>query len=234
LKKILEIAVFSAEAGVIASRSGADRLELCSAYAEGGLTPSLGTLRFVKEHATCPVFVMIRPRGGDFCYSDMEIEVMKHDILHSKEAGADGIVFGILNKDFTINENATRTLVQLAHPLPVTFHRAFDICHQPLRALETLIACGVKRILTSGQKSSAVEGAEFVAELNRKSKGRIVIMPGAGINSGNIIDLVKSTGCSEFHASAKRISTSSDAFGFGENVLPHPEIIAELKEKLLL
>lgn len=233
MKSLLEIAVFSSEAALIADKAGADRIELCSGYAEGGLTPSLGTIRFVKEHVKCPIFVMIRPRGGDFCYNEMEIEVMKHDIEHCKEIGVDGIVFGVLDKNFSINESATCQLANLT-TLPVTFHRAFDICHDPMDGLEILINCGVKRILTSGQKSSALEGIDFIAELNKKAKDRIIIMPGAGINPGNISELVKQTGCHEFHASAKRISTQSDSFGFGEHVLPHPGIIAELKERLAL
>ena len=229
---LLEIATFSTEAAIIADKAGADRIELCSGYAEGGLTPSLGTIRFVKENVNCPVFVMIRPRGGDFCYGKSEIEVMKRDIEQCKEIGVDGIVFGILDKNFAINEEAIRQLVSFSAPLSVTFHRAFDSCHDPMNGLEILIDCGVKRILTSGQKSSAMEGIDFITELNKKAKDRIIIMPGAGINPGNISDLVKQTGCKEFHASAKRISAHSDSFGFGEHVLPHSEIIAELKERL--
>lgn len=232
MKSLLEIAVFSFEAALIADKAGADRIELCSAYAEGGLTPSLGTIRFVKEHVKCPVFVMIRPRGGNFYYNEMEIEVMKHDIEHCREIGVDGIVFGVLDKDFGINEKVVSELVNLCKPLPVTFHRAFDNCHDPVQALEILIACGVKRILTSGQKSSASEGVELIAELNQKANGRIIIMPGAGINPGNISELKKQSGCHEFHASAKRISAQTDSLGFGEHVLPHPELIAELKERL--
>ncbi len=158
---------------------------------------------------------------------------MKRDIEVCKEIGVDGIVLGALTKDFEINNNSMLQLCKLIAPLPVTFHRAFDVCHDPFEALEILIGCGVKRILTSGQKSSAMEGAAFISELNAKANGRIILMPGAGINPGNISDLVKQTGCHEFHASAKRISSKSDSFGFGENVLPHPEIIHELKGKLL-
>jgi copper homeostasis protein len=231
---MLEIAVFSAQGAIIASKALADRLELCSGYAEGGLTPSLGTIRFVKENAKCPVCVMIRPRGGNFSYSDSEIEVMKRDIAYCKETGVNGIVFGILKQDFSIDEKTVTELVKLASPLPVTFHRAFDICYEPFMAMETLINCGVKRILTSGQKSTAQEGAKFISDLNKKANGRMIIMPGAGINPGNIADLARETNCTEFHASAKRISSSADVFGFGENVLPHPEIIRQLKERLYL
>jgi copper homeostasis protein len=234
LENILEIAVFSAEGAIIAAQAGVSRIELCNSYAEGGLTPSTGTITFVKETVHCPVYVMIRPRGGNFFYNHSEIEIMKRDIEQCREKGVDGIVAGALKNDFSIDEKTISELVKLAAPLPFTFHRAFDVCYDPETALKILIDCGVKRILTSGQKSSALEGAVFISELNKKSNGRIVLMPGAGINPGNISEIVRQTGCHEFHASAKRISSASDVFGFGENVLPHPEIIAELKNKLAL
>ncbi len=232
MKPLLEIAVFSAEAALIAARAGADRVELCSAYAEGGLTPSEGTVRIVKQHVKCPVFVMIRPRGGNFLYSWMEIESMKHDIERAKALGANGIVLGVLTKDHAVNEPVLRELTALAAPLPVTFHRAFDVCYDPFEALEAIIRCGVKRVLTSGQKTSAMEGAELIRELNEKANGRIILIPGAGITAGNIAKLRKQTGCTEFHASAKRIQPAAETLGFGEHVLPHPEIIGKMKLKL--
>lgn len=232
MNNLLEIAVFSAEAALIADKAGADRLELCSGYAEGGITPSYGTIQLVKQQVKCPVFVMVRPRAGDFHYSPMEIEVMKNDIEQCKSLHADGIVFGLLDENGQLDKAQIKSLVTLAAPLPVTFHRAFDLCYDPFEALEILVDCGIKRILTSGQKSSAAEGAEFIAELNAKANNRIIVLPGAGINAGNISEIRSKTSCNEFHASAKRIATSTDAFGFGENVLPHPEIIAELKKKL--
>ncbi len=230
----LEIAVFGTEAALIADKAGADRIELCSGYADGGLTPSNGTIQLVKQQVKCPVFVMIRPRGGDFHYSANEIEVMKNDIAQCKSIGVDGIVLGLLDENRKIDKAGVQELVALAAPLPVTFHRAFDLCHEPFEALEILIDCGIKRILTSGQKSSAMEGATFIAELNKRANGRIIIMPGAGINAGTISEIKTITSCTEFHASAKRITSSTDAFGFGENVLPHPEFIAEMKKKLSL
>ncbi|MEO5641927.1 MAG: copper homeostasis protein CutC [Bacteroidia bacterium] len=230
----LEIAVFSAEAALLAYKAGADRLELCSGYGDGGLTPSFATIQLVKQKVKCPVFVMVRPRGGDFHYSPMEIEIMKQDIAQCKLLGVDGIVFGMLDKNGQLDASDLKELVALAAPLPVTFHRAFDLCHDPLEALEILIDCGVKRILTSGQKSSALQGVDLLTALNKKANGRITIMPGAGINAENISAIKSKTACTEFHASAKRISTSTDAFDFGENVLPHPEFIAELKKKLSL
>ncbi len=234
LKRLLEIAVFSAEAALIAAKSGADRIELCAAYAEGGLTPSEGTVRMVRQNVKCPVHVMIRPRGGNFCYSWMETESMKHDIERIKTLGADGLVFGVLTKDHTVNEPVLRELMAWASPLPVTFHRAFDVCYDPFEAMETLIRCGVTRILTSGQKTSATDGAQLIRELNEKANGRITLMPGAGITPGNIAKLAKRTGCTEFHASAKRIQPQAETLGFGEHVLPHPEIIGKMKQKLSL
>jgi copper homeostasis protein len=232
LNNLLEIAVFSTEAALLADKAGADRLELCSGYADGGITPSYGTIQLVKQQVKCPVFVMIRPRGGNFHYSPVEIDVMKKDIAYCKEAGVDGIVFGLLEENGQVNKARIKELVELAAPLPVTFHRAFDLCFDPLQAMEILIECGVKRILTSGQHTSAIEGVELIAALNQKANGRIIILPGAGINAENISAIRSKTSCKEFHASAKRITTSTDAFGFGENVLPHPGIIAELKKQL--
>jgi copper homeostasis protein len=187
----------------------------------------------VAGKSKCPVFIMIRPRGGNFFYSPEELDIMKRDILTCKELGANGIVAGTLTADRLIDEKNISEIVKLSSPLPVTFHRAFDVCHDdPFIAMEKLINCGVKRILTSGQKSSAPEGVELISALSKKTSGRIIIVPGAGINPGNISGIMKQTNCPEYHSSAKRISASSDAFGFGENVLPHPEIIFQLKSKL--
>ncbi len=232
MNALLEIAVFSSEAAIIADHAGANRIELCSGYSEGGLTPSIGTIQFVKNNVKCPVFVMIRPRGGDFCYSPTEIEIMKTDIEYCKKYGVDGFVFGILDHNFMINAAATTQLCKAASPIPVTFHRAFDLCHDPENGMEILIKCGVQRILTSGQKTSALEGQSLIAELNKKSKGRIIIMAGAGINPENINELLKQTGCTEFHASAKRITAHYNSIGFGEHLLPHPAIIKKLIEKI--
>jgi copper homeostasis protein len=234
LKFLLEIAAFSAQGALIAAEAGADRIELCSGYADGGLTPSISAIKFTKENAKCPVFVMIRPRGGDFCYSNSEIEIMKRDIEQCVEIGVDGIVAGVLKKNFSIDKKAIAELVKLAAPLAFTFHRAFDVCYDADDALQALIDCGVSRILTSGQKSSALDGVEFISQLSKKANGKIIVMPGGGITPANISEIINQTGCHEFHASAKRISSKSDVFGFGENVLPHPEIVAELKEKLSL
>lgn len=233
LKRILEIAAFSAEAALLAARSGAERIELCSGYAEGGLTPSEGMIRLVKENTKVPVFVMIRPHGGDFCYSEESIHSMEYDIERALALGADGFVFGCMNSDGTVDEKNTIRLVQLCGGKPVTFHRAFDTCRDPFKALESLISCGIQRILSSGQKATAAEGAELLAALHTAAANRITIMPGAGINPGNIRQIAEKTGCTEFHASAKRYTVSKESFGFGEHILPDPELIAALKEELI-
>lgn len=233
LKRILEIAAFSAEAALLAARSGADRIELCSGYAEGGLTPSEGMIRLVKENTSIPVFIMIRPHGGDFCYSEESIRSMEYDIERGLALGADGFVFGCMKKGGTVDTKNTSLLVKQCAGKPVTFHRAFDTCRDPFEALESLISCGIQRILSSGQKTTAAEGAELLAALNTAAANRIVIMPGAGINPGNIRLIAEKTGCTEFHASAKRYSEDSGNFGFGEHVLPDTKLIAALKEELI-
>jgi copper homeostasis protein len=230
---ILEIAVFSPEAALLAASTAADRLELCAGYAGGGLTPSIGTMRVVREQVrNIPIYVMIRPREGDFVYTENELAIMRHDILTAKELKMDGIVCGALTDKNEINETVCEKLVQLAHPLPVTFHRAFDCCVNPIHELETLIRCGVKRVLTSGQKNSAVEGASLLADLVKAAKDRIIIMPGAGITAGNIHLLRERTKAVEFHASAKKINDTKDTFGFGDSVMPDASAIVAMKAAL--
>ncbi len=230
---ILEIAVFNPEAALLAASTAADRLELCAGYAGGGLTPSLGTMRVVREQVrNIPIYVMIRPREGDFVYTENELAIMRHDILTAKELKMDGIVCGTLTEKNEINETVCEKLVQLAHPLPVTFHRAFDCCINPMQALETLIRCGVKRVLTSGQKSSAVEGAALLADLVKAAANRITIMPGAGITAGNIHLLRERTKAIEFHASAKKINDTKDPFGFGDSIMPDAASIIAMKAAL--
>jgi copper homeostasis protein len=232
MSNTLEIAVFNAEAAELASRTGADRLELCAGYAGGGLTPSAGLMQTVREQTTLPIVVMIRPREGNFVYTENELAAMRHDILLAKKLGMDGIVCGVLTEDGDVNEAVCEKLVQLADPLPVTFHRAFDLCRDPLAALEALIRCGVKRVLTSGQKTSAPEGVALLAELVKKAGDRIVVMPGAGITPGNIRILHERTGAKEFHASAKREFKPENTFGFGEAIYPDPAAIIAMKVAL--
>lgn len=194
-----EICVDSAEAAVAAQAGGAQRVELCSDLLEGGLTPSHGTLEVARRRLTIDIMAMVRPRGGDFCYSDIEFEVMRHDLLAAKDLGANGIVFGILRPDGTIDVERSRELIALARPLPVTFHRAFDMTRDPFEAFETLIGLGVTRVLTSGQEPSVIEGLDLIAELQRRAAGRIVVLPGGGITARNVARVVEATGVGELH-----------------------------------
>jgi len=198
---ILEIAVFDFASAAIAVAAGADRIELCADYASGGITVSHDVLKKIKQNISIPVFPIIRPRGGNFVYSDEEFETMKQDILFCKELNYEGVVLGILKKDKTIDVVRTAALVSLAYPMQVTFHRAFDECADPFAALEEIINCGCKRILTSGQKPSAQEGIRLLAELIVKADKRICIMPGGGIRANNLSTIL-STHAKEFHSAA--------------------------------
>jgi copper homeostasis protein len=200
---LLEVAVYSLEAAIAAQEAGTNRIELCSAPAEGGLTPSAATLRLARKYIEIPLHVMIRPREGDFYYTEREFETMLLDVVAADIVGADGIVAGILMKNGTIDAEKMAMLVELAGKMTVTCHRAFDMTADPFEAMETLIGCGVKRILTSGGRQTAPEGLPAIKQLVTRSDGRIIIMPGGGINEGNITRLAEQTGVSEIHLSAK-------------------------------
>jgi copper homeostasis protein len=210
-KILLEISIESVEAAAAAERGGADRVELCSDLSVGGLTPDLALLRAVRQQIQIPIFVMIRPRAGDFVYSPAEFAKMKKSIAEFTDAGASGMVFGILKANCTADVDRTRELVEFAQPLPVTFHRAFDACQDLSLALEDVVRSGVSRILTSGGAASAPEGAINIAALVATAGERITIVPGAGINSGNILKLAVAARAHEFHSG---LST----------VLPHPQM----------
>jgi len=208
----LEICLDSVESAIIAQVAGADRVELCANLSEGGTTPSIGMIHAVRQSIYIPLHVIIRPRGGDFNYSYIEFEVMKSDIKEIKQAGADGVVLGILNPDGTIDVERTRELVILARPMSVTFHRAFDMAIDPKQALEDIIKTGADRLLTSGQQKSAMEGIELITTLVEQAGNRITIMPGAGVNEGNIADIIKSTRATEIHMTANSIIPCSMQF----------------------
>jgi copper homeostasis protein len=212
---LLEVCVDSAEAAAAAQQGGANRVELCADLLEGGITPSSGTIRITRQQLTIPMNVLIRPRGGDFCYSSTEFEVMKLNINHAKELGADGIVMGILNPDGTIDSQRTRTLIELARPMEITFHRAFDMARDPLVALETLVELGVDRLLTSGQEATVWEGIELISELVQQAEERIIVMPGGGINVRNVGRIIAHSGATEFHASARTNVDSPMAYRHG-------------------
>lgn len=203
-KKTLEIAVTSLSSAIIAEQSGADRLELCDNLEQGGITPSAGKIKMVKTAVKIPVYVLIRPRKADFHYSAEEFAVMLEDIRSARAFGADGIVSGALQADGSIDLEKTRQLIEVATPLPFTFHRAFDMCQNSNQALEQLIDLGASRILTSGQKSNAVDGKDQIAALVKVADGRIEMMAGGGIRPQNIAELLTIEGLNAFHASAKK------------------------------
>ena len=208
---MLEICCFSLESCLTAQKAGANRVELCGGMFEGGTTPSAGLIRLARQNLNIKLYVMIRPRGGDFCYSDSEFEVMKADILTAKNCGADGVVFGILNPDGSVDKTRTSELVNLTKPLKVTFHRAFDVAENPFQALEDIIACGCERILTSGQKNTAIEGIDLLKTLVKKSQNRIEIMAGSGVNAQNAQQFLN-IGVHALHLTGKGIQESKMTF----------------------
>jgi copper homeostasis protein len=200
---MLEICCFNLQSAIIAQRAGAQRVELCADAAVGGTTQSLGVIKIAREKLQIQLYPIIRPRGGDFLFNEEELEIMMNDVLLCKQIGCDGLVIGMLNEDGTIDKKSCGQLVQLAYPLGVTFHRAFDRATDPLQALEDIIEIGCERILTSGQQPTAMEGAELIAQLIQQADDRIIIMPGSGIRSANIIELAQKTKAEEFHSSAR-------------------------------
>ncbi|XP_034255740.1 copper homeostasis protein cutC homolog [Thrips palmi] len=201
----MEVCVDSIQSAINAEKGGASRLELCSALSEGGLTPTPGLLKAVKEAVSIPVFCMLRARGGnDFVYSAAEIEVMKTDALLLRAVGgADGFVFGALTPQGGIDIKACQDILQVTAPLPVTFHRAIDVCHDPLGAMHIIAELGFKRILTSGQQDSAERGIELIKNMVSKGRDQISIMIGAGVNKNNVAHILKETGAKEYHGSAR-------------------------------
>lgn len=200
---ILEVCVDSYTSIVTAKNAGADRIELCSALNIGGLTPSYGLMKQAKEIEGVEIFVMIRPRSGDFLYDDHEFETMKNDINIAKQMGFGGIVTGILLSDGRIDIDRMRELVEIAIPLKVVLHRAFDDAKDPIEDIPALIEMGVCRILTSGQKANALEGANYIAKIQERFGDTITIMPGCGVNADNIEEIYKLTQCTHYHLSGK-------------------------------
>jgi copper homeostasis protein len=194
-----EICVDSSAAVRAAKDAGAARVELCAALLEGGITPSRGMIRQARAIAGIGLHVMIRPRGGDFLFDADEMAIMRSDIETAKDEGADGVVVGLLTPQAEIDVERTRELVALARPLSVTFHRAFDMTPDPMRAMETLIGLGLDRVLTSGQEATVLEGLPLIAELIRKAGNRIVIMPGGGITARNVDRIVAAAQPKEIH-----------------------------------
>jgi len=199
----LEVIAFDLESCQIAADNGADRIEFCANPQEGGTTPSLGMIRQARRLTTIQLFPIIRPRGGDFLYSNAEFEAMKADIISCREEGCDGVVIGMLSADGTVDVERSSALVHAAGNMDVTFHRAFDRVCNPQQSLEEIIAIGCKRILTSGLMPTAQEGAALLKSLVEQADNRILIMPGSGVRSTNIGNLALSTGALSFHSSAR-------------------------------
>ncbi|MEN9570307.1 MAG: hypothetical protein RL172_1538 [Bacteroidota bacterium] len=206
---LLEIIGFTVASCRVAEAAGANRIELCDNPYDGGTTASKGFIMAARKATSLPLYAIIRPRGGDFLYSAEEFESMQNDVLLCKQLGCDGVVIGMLLPDGSIDVKRCSRLVQLAYPMGVTFHRAFDRCSNPLQSLETIIELGCERILTSGQHPTAAEGAALIQALVQQAGNRISIMPGSGVNSSNIVALAKQTGATEFHASARTLLASA-------------------------
>jgi copper homeostasis protein len=207
----LEIIAFNIESCAIAQSFGATRIELCVNPGDGGTTPNYGFIKAAREKLHIELYCMIRPRGGDFFYSDEEFEVMKSDVQMCKQLGCNGVVIGMLNKDGTVDKERCKKLVQLAYPMEVTYQRAFDRVNDPFKALEDIIETGCERILTSGLVPNCQDGAPLIAQLIQQADERIVIMPGSGLRSSNVVEVAKITGAKEFHTSARVfVNTSMD------------------------
>jgi copper homeostasis protein len=202
--RLLEVAANSVASALAAQEGGAGRVELCAALELGGLTPSQATIAMARERLRIPLYVLVRPRAGDFLYDDLECEAMRRDIETCAALGCDGVVLGALDAEGRVDVARCRVLVGAAGRMGVTFHRAFDLARDPRRALEDVIALGCERVLTSGGQASAPEGAALIRERVGQAAGRIVVMPGGGVTAGNLAALAAATGANEFHASAKR------------------------------
>ena len=213
----IEICVEGIDGLMAAQNAGADRVELCASLLEGGLTPSLGTIRAALAHATIPFHVIIRPRGGDFLYSALEFESMLEDIKAIGKLGVAGVVIGCLTADGRIDEPRTRALVEAARPMAVTCHRAFDMTRDFAEAIEALVRCGVDRVLTSGQRDTALEGADILKGTMKAAEGRIVVMACGALDEANIAQVLHATGVDELHFAALTVTKSGMRFR-NENV----------------
>ena len=220
---IVEIVCYNMESAMRAQEGGADRIELCDNPGEGGTTPSHGVIEVVRQNVNIDLFVMLRPRGGDFCYSSYEFHAMKRDLMYCQKASVDGVVLGILNPDGTLDKKRCRELIASAKPLKVTCHRAFDMTRDPFEALEDCIEVGFDRILTSGHQAQALMGVDLLRQLIEKANGRIAIMPGSGVNENTVKEIVTRTGAQEIHFSAtasmpsKMIYRNSAIAGMGSD-----------------
>jgi copper homeostasis protein len=209
---LLEVCAFNLQSSIIAERVGAKRVELCENPADGGTTPSYGTIKQTREKISIALYPIIRPRGGNFFYDENEFAIIKQDILLCKQLGCDGISTGVHLQNGEIDTERLKRIVEWAYPMGVTCHRVFDATPDPFKALEEIIDCGCERILTSGQKTAAPEAIEILADLVQRAEGRIIIMPGAGVRSSNIETLINGTGATEFHTSARIVAPDPVTF----------------------
>ncbi|MEZ4617802.1 MAG: copper homeostasis protein CutC [Caldilineaceae bacterium] len=223
-KITVEICIDSVEGALAAQQGGAQRVELCDNLVEGGTTPSHGMIAVARQRVTIGLNVIIRPRGGDFCYSADEFAVMQEDVAQAKALGADGVVIGLLHPDGTVDKERSAALIARARPLSVTFHRAFDMTVDPHQALEDLITLGVDRVLTSGQENSALVGLVLIRQLAEQAGDRIVVMPGGGINEENVATVVQRSGVREVHLSARKLVESAMTFRNGRVYMGLPEL----------
>ncbi|MBU3927324.1 MAG: copper homeostasis protein CutC [Bacteroidetes bacterium] len=205
----IEVCCGSAQSAINAQTGGAHRVELCQNPEAGGTTPSAGEILMARNQLSIDLNILIRPRGGDFLYSEHELAIVRQDILFCKSVGVNGVAIGFLTKNGDIDQRLTTEMIELAHPMSVTFHRAFDMCREPETALEQLIGMGVDRLLTSGQQPTAAAGSSLIKQLVQQAGKRLVVMPGSGIREHNIQELIEKTGAPEYHVSARKTVVSS-------------------------
>ena len=208
-RPFLEVSIEGVDGLLVAQENGADRVELCASVLEGGITPSIGMVREALRRARIPVFVIVRPRGGDFLYSEAEFESMRQDVMALKDLGVPGVVTGCLTAGGEVDEQRTAELLRLARPMSFTFHRAFDMVRDPVQALEGLIKLGVDRLLTSGQRGTAVEGLANLKHLGLVANGRIIVMPCGSIRAANVGQVCRETGLWELHFAAHKSESSA-------------------------
>jgi len=202
----LEVIAFNPDCCINIQEAGAQRIELCSNPAEGGTTPSHGMISVARKNVSIHLFPIIRPRGGDFLYNATEFKVMMKDVEFCLHTGCDGVVIGMLNADGTVDKKRCKSLIEIAYPMSVTFHRAFDRTSDPFQALEDIIDIGCERILTSGLQPTAIEGIHDIEKIIKQADERIIIMPGSGIRSENIVQIAETTKAIEFHTSARKFA----------------------------
>ncbi len=209
---LLEVCANSVESAIEAEKGGAQRVELCDNILEGGTTPSHAAISLARKHLSIDLYVIIRPRGGDFLYSPLELEIMKHDIMAAKNLGADGVVFGVLTKEGEIDKTSCRQLLELAYPMQTTFHRAFDMVANPFASLKDVTSLGFNNLLTSGLQPKAFDGILLIKQLINQANEKITIMPGSGINEDNIKEIAVNTEANAFHVSVRKKTASNMLF----------------------